>query len=68
MLNLVAAGYGISIAALQLARLNIPGIVFVPLKTRELNTISAIFRRGDQTPALTALKAFIKARPDLLTI
>jgi DNA-binding transcriptional LysR family regulator len=68
LLNLVAAGYGVSIAALQLARLNIPGVVFVPLKTREWNTVSVIYRRGDQTPAVAALKAFIKARPDLLTL
>jgi DNA-binding transcriptional LysR family regulator len=68
LLNLVAAGYGVSIGALQLARLNIPGVVFVPLKTREWNTISVIYRRGDQTPALVALKAFIKARTDLLTL
>lgn len=68
LLNLVAAGYGISIAAVQLARLNIPGVVFVPLKTRELNGISVIYRRGDQTPAVTALTAFIKARTDLLSL
>lgn len=68
LLNLVAAGYGVSIAAYQLAKLGIPGIVFVPLKTREWNTISVIYRRSDQTPALLALTSFIKARADLLTL
>jgi DNA-binding transcriptional LysR family regulator len=68
LLNLVAAGYGVSIAAHQLAKLGIPGVVFVPLKTRERNTISVIYRRSDQTPALQALTSFIKARTDLLTL
>jgi len=68
LLNLVAAGYGVSITAIQLGRLNVPGLVFVPLKTREMNSLSAIYRRNDQTPALAALKAFIKARTDLLSL
>jgi DNA-binding transcriptional LysR family regulator len=68
LLNLVAAGYGVSIAAIQLARLNIPGVVFVPLKTRERNRVEVIYRTDDQTPALEALKAFIKTRTDLLTL
>jgi DNA-binding transcriptional LysR family regulator len=68
LLNLVAAGYGVSIAAIQLARLNIPGVVFVPLKTRERNRVEVIYRSDDQTPALQALKTFIKTRTDLLTL
>lgn len=68
LLNLIAAGYGISIAARQLARVDVPGLVYVPLKTRERNKIEVIYRRNDQTPALTAIKSFIKARKDLLTL
>ncbi len=68
LLNLIAAGYGISIAARQLARVDVPGLVYVPLKTRERNKIEVIYRRNDQTPALTAIKSFIKARTDLLTL
>lgn len=68
LLNLVAAGYGISVVTLQLSRINLPGIVFVPIKTNAKNSISMAFRRNDQTPALTALKAFVRNNKNLLSL
>ena len=68
LLNLVAAGYGISIVTYQLSRMNVPGVVFVPIRTKARNSISMIYRRNDQTPALTGLKAFVKANTSMLSL
>ncbi len=68
LLNLVAAGYGISIVARQLARLGIPGIVFVPIKTDVKNPISMIYRKSDQTPTVTALKNYVQANIQSLSL
>lgn len=68
LLNLIAAGYGISVVTLQLAKINIPGIVFVPIKTRAKKSISMIYRKSDQAPALAALKTFVKRNTDMLSL
>jgi len=68
LMNLVAAGYGVSIAAHQLRRLSIPGLVFVPLRTAERNSIAVIYRQDDSSSASLALRSFMKARTDLLSL
>ena len=68
LLNLVAAGFGVSISAHQLSRMNIPGIVFVPIRSPELNSISVLYRKNDRAPLTVALRSFMKSRTDLLTL
>lgn len=58
--SLVAAGMGISIAPASVARLNIPGAVFRPLRSKAWSSIDLWTEKTMRNPAATQLLAIAK--------
>lgn len=59
---LVASGFGLCITTESAASLQLPGVVYRPLRARHLRDIelSVLYRRGDDSPLLAAFLAEIR--------
>jgi DNA-binding transcriptional LysR family regulator len=51
---LVAAGYGICLVPASVATLNLPNVVYIPIKERPMVDLSCVYRSDDQSPLLAA--------------
>lgn len=51
---LVAAGYGICLVPASVANLNLPNVVYIPIKERPMVDLSCVYRSDDQSPLLAA--------------
>lgn len=60
---LVASGFGLTIATRSAASLRLPGVVFVPLRSRHLKDLelSCLYRRGDPSPVLAMFLEVVRA-------
>jgi DNA-binding transcriptional LysR family regulator len=68
---LVASGYGICVTTESAANLRLPGVVYRPLKSRQLHDIelSCLYRREDKSPILHAFLSIVRGyRPKKPTL
>jgi len=60
VITLVAAGMGVSLAPACTARLNVPGVVYRPLRSKRWSSIDALTRTAATNPAVKVLLTLAK--------
>jgi LysR family transcriptional regulator, benzoate and cis,cis-muconate-responsive activator of ben and cat genes len=62
---LVASGFGVAVTTESAATLKLPGVAYLPLRSRSLRDIelSCLYRKGDASPILAAFLDVIRSHP-----
>lgn len=62
---LVASGFGVAVTTESAATLRLPGVAYLPLRSRSLRDIelSCLYRKGDASPILSAFLDVIRSYP-----